>query len=129
MALSLAPLTMTNFEGERMKWSLWLLKHQAVAREFRVWVCSCSFTEGPPLTNTTFPHIVPLITLLERDAALLDSPEPWENTDNGVEVVMAHLEAARMVAHHGGLYHTNAEVKLQGKEALSLICDIQLTLG
>ena len=28
---------------------------------------------------------------------------------------MAHLEAARMVAHHGGLYHTNAEVKLQGK--------------
>lgn len=72
--------------------------------------------EGPPLTNTTFPHIVPLVTLLERDDALMDSPEPWEATDNGVEVVMAHLEAARMVAHHGGLYHTNAEVKLQGKQ-------------
>uniref|UniRef100_A0A8B9RYF6 SH2 domain containing 3C n=1 Tax=Accipiter nisus TaxID=211598 RepID=A0A8B9RYF6_9AVES len=71
--------------------------------------------EGPPLTNTTFPHIMPLVTLLERDEALTDSPEPWETTDNGVEVVMAHLEAARMVAHHGGLYHTNAEVKLQGK--------------
>uniref|UniRef100_A0A670YHW0 SH2 domain containing 3C n=1 Tax=Pseudonaja textilis TaxID=8673 RepID=A0A670YHW0_PSETE len=70
--------------------------------------------EGPPLSNTTFPHIVPLITLLERDTALPDHPEPWENLDNGVEVVMAHLEAARMVAHHGGLYHTNAEVKLQG---------------
>uniref|UniRef100_A0A8D2LTY9 SH2 domain containing 3C n=1 Tax=Varanus komodoensis TaxID=61221 RepID=A0A8D2LTY9_VARKO len=69
---------------------------------------------GPPLSNTTFPHIVPLITLLERDTALPDKPEPWENSDNGVEVVMAHLEAARMVAHHGGLYHTNAEVKLQG---------------
>ncbi|XP_049688704.1 SH2 domain-containing protein 3C isoform X1 [Accipiter gentilis] len=66
--------------------------------------------EGPPLTNTTFPHIMPLVTLLERDEALTDSPEPWETTDNGVEVVMAHLEAARMVAHHGGLYHTNAEV-------------------
>lgn len=73
------------------------------------------FPEGPPLSNTTFPHIVPLITLLERDTALPDNPEPWENLDNGVEVVMAHLEAARMVAHHGGLYHTNAEVKLQGK--------------
>lgn len=126
-ALSLAPLTMINFE--RLKWPLWLSKRQAVAREFRVWVCSCSLAEGPPLTTTTFPHIVPLITLLERDAALLDSPEPWENTDNGVEVVMAHLEAARMVAHHGGLYHTNAEMKLQGKEALSLIGEFQLTLG
>lgn len=72
-------------------------------------------TEGPPLTNTTFPHIVPLVTLLERDEALTDNPEPWEASDSGVEVVMAHLEAARMVAHHGGLYHTNAEVKLQGK--------------
>nr|XP_056716234.1 SH2 domain-containing protein 3C [Euleptes europaea] len=70
--------------------------------------------EGSPLSNTTFPHIVPLITLLERDTALPDNPEPWENLDDGVEVVMAHLEAARMVAHHGGLYHTNAEVKLQG---------------
>uniref|UniRef100_A0ACB8F0D4 SH2 domain-containing protein 3C n=1 Tax=Sphaerodactylus townsendi TaxID=933632 RepID=A0ACB8F0D4_9SAUR len=70
--------------------------------------------DGPPLSNTTFPHIVPLITLLERDTALPDNPEPWENVDDGVEVVMAHLEAARMVAHHGGLYHTNAEVKLQG---------------
>ncbi|EMP38112.1 SH2 domain-containing protein 3C, partial [Chelonia mydas] len=80
--------------------------------------------EGPPLTNTTFPHIVPLITLLERDAALLDSPEPWENTDNGVEVVMAHLEAARMVAHHGGLYHTNAEVKLQGFQGKAELLEI-----
>ncbi|XP_069729689.1 SH2 domain-containing protein 3C isoform X2 [Phaenicophaeus curvirostris] len=70
--------------------------------------------EGPPLTNTTFPHVMPLVTLLERDEALPDNPEPWETSDNGVEVVMAHLEAARMVAHHGGLYHTNAEVKLQG---------------
>lgn len=76
-----------------------------------------SISEGLPLSNTTFPHIVPLITLLERDTALPDNPEPWENLDDGVEVVMAHLEAARMVAHHGGLYHTNAEVKLQGKEA------------
>uniref|UniRef100_A0A8C0G1L9 SH2 domain containing 3C n=1 Tax=Chelonoidis abingdonii TaxID=106734 RepID=A0A8C0G1L9_CHEAB len=80
--------------------------------------------EGPPLTNTTFPHIVPLITLLERDAVLLDSPEPWENTDNGVEVVMAHLEAARMVAHHGGLYHTNAEVKLQGFQGKAELLEI-----
>ncbi|KAM9218004.1 SH2 domain-containing protein 3C isoform 2-T2 [Leptosomus discolor] len=80
--------------------------------------------EGPPLTNTTFPHIMPLVTLLERDEALTDSPEPWEATDNGVEVVMAHLEAARMVAHHGGLYHTNAEVKLQGFQGRAELLEI-----
>ncbi|XP_060106417.1 SH2 domain-containing protein 3C [Heteronotia binoei] len=80
--------------------------------------------EGPPLSNTTFPHIVPLITLLERDTALPDNPEPWENLDDGVEVVMAHPEAARMVAHHGGLYHTNAEVKLQGKEAHAELLEV-----
>ncbi|XP_071622243.1 SH2 domain-containing protein 3C isoform X3 [Heliangelus exortis] len=80
--------------------------------------------EGPPLTNTTFPHIMPLVTLLERDEALTDSPEPWESSDNGVEVVMAHLEAARMVAHHGGLYHTNAEVKLQGFQGRAELLEI-----
>ncbi|KAM9256572.1 SH2 domain-containing protein 3C isoform 1-T1 [Cariama cristata] len=80
--------------------------------------------EGPPLTNTTFPHIMPLVTLLERDEALTDSPEPWETSDNGVEVVMAHLEAARMVAHHGGLYHTNAEVKLQGFQGRAELLEV-----
>ncbi|XP_004849368.1 SH2 domain-containing protein 3C isoform X3 [Heterocephalus glaber] len=73
--------------------------------------------EGPPLSNTTFPHVLPLITLLECDAVPTEGPEPWGSTEHGVEVVLAHLEAARTVAHHGGLYHTNAEVKLQGFQA------------
>ncbi|XP_014719134.1 SH2 domain-containing protein 3C isoform X1 [Equus asinus] len=73
--------------------------------------------EGPPLSNTTFPHVLPLITLLECDSAPAEGPEPWGSTEHGVEVVLAHLEAARTVAHHGGLYHTNAEVKLQGFQA------------
>ncbi|XP_014322964.1 SH2 domain-containing protein 3C isoform X3 [Myotis lucifugus] len=73
--------------------------------------------EGPPLSNTTFPHVLPLITLLECDTAPAEGPEPWGSTEHGVEVVLAHLEAARTVAHHGGLYHTNAEVKLQGFQA------------
>ncbi|NP_001399452.1 SH2 domain-containing protein 3C isoform X5 [Mus musculus] len=73
--------------------------------------------EGPPLSNTTFPHVLPFITLLECDSAPAEGPEPWGSTEHGVEVVLAHLEAARTVAHHGGLYHTNAEVKLQGFQA------------
>lgn len=72
-------------------------------------------TESPPLSNTTFPHVLPFITLLECDSAPAEGPEPWGSTEHGVEIVLAHLEAARTVAHHGGLYHTNAEVKLQGE--------------
>lgn len=59
--------------------------------------------------------MLPLITLLECDSAPPEGPEPWGSTEHGVEVVLAHLEAARTVAHHGGLYNTNAEVKLQGE--------------
>ncbi|XP_018088249.1 SH2 domain-containing protein 3C isoform X2 [Xenopus laevis] len=83
--------------------------------------------ESLPLSNTTFPHIIPLITLLERDSPLLDGGEPWDNSDNGVEVVMAHLEAARMVAHHGGLYRTNTEMRLQGFHPRSDLLEVSST--
>ncbi|XP_071980248.1 SH2 domain-containing protein 3C isoform X2 [Engystomops pustulosus] len=83
--------------------------------------------ESLPLSNTTFPHIVPLITLLERDSPLLDGGEPWDSIDNGVEVVMSHLEAARMVAHHGGLYRTNAEMRLQGFHPRSDLLEVSST--
>ncbi|XP_064420469.1 SH2 domain-containing protein 3C isoform X2 [Latimeria chalumnae] len=75
--------------------------------------CMNEGKESCPLTNTTFPHIVPLITLMERDMVITDGPEPWESIDTGVEIIMAHLESARTIAHHGGLYRTNAEMKLQ----------------
>ncbi|NWX92818.1 SH2D3 protein, partial [Nothoprocta ornata] len=80
--------------------------------------------EGPPLSNTTFPHVVPLMTLLEREAALPERAEPWEQAESGVEVLMAHLEAARTVAQHGGLYHTNAAGKLQGFQGKAELLEI-----
>ncbi|XP_056396418.1 SH2 domain-containing protein 3C isoform X2 [Hyla sarda] len=83
--------------------------------------------ESLPLSNTTFPHILPLITLLERDSPQLDGGEPWDSIDNGVEVVMSHLEAARMVAHHGGLYRTNAEMRLQGFHPRSDLLEVSST--
>ncbi|KAM8796508.1 SH2 domain-containing protein 3C isoform 2-T2 [Eudromia elegans] len=79
---------------------------------------------GPPLSNTTFPHVVPLVTLLEREAALPERTEPWEQADSSGEVLMAHLEAARTVAQHGGLYRTNAEGKLQGFQAKAELLEI-----
>lgn len=47
--------------------------------------------------------------------AVGDALEPWESAEVGVDVVMYHLEAARTIAHHGGIYRTNSETKLQGK--------------
>lgn len=75
-------------------------------------------SESSALSNTTFPHIIPVLSLLERGMALGDVLEPWESAEVGVDVVMYHLEAARTIAHHGELYRTNAETKLQGKRKL-----------
>ncbi|XP_072344747.1 SH2 domain-containing protein 3C-like isoform X2 [Scyliorhinus torazame] len=80
--------------------------------------------EVSPLTNTAFPHVVPLITLLERNVVNADNLEAWEISESGVEVVMSHLEAARMIAHHGGLYRTNAELKLQGFQENEQVLEI-----
>uniref|UniRef100_A0A3B3CVQ7 SH2 domain containing 3Ca n=2 Tax=Oryzias melastigma TaxID=30732 RepID=A0A3B3CVQ7_ORYME len=70
--------------------------------------------ESSALSNTTFPHILPVLSLLERGMAVGEVLEPWESTEVGVDVVMYHLEAARTIAHHGEIYRTNAESKLQG---------------
>ena len=79
-------------------------------------VCVC-VPESPALNSTSFPHVVPLLSLLERGVATQgEGLEPWESVEAGVDVVMCHLEAARTIAHHGGIYRTNAEAKLQGEE-------------
>lgn len=78
---------------------------------------SPSLSESSTLSNTSFPHIIPVLSLLERGVALGEALEPWESAEVGVgvDVVMYHLEAARTIAHHGEIYRTNTETKLQGK--------------
>lgn len=78
------------------------------------------FPESSTLSNTSVPHIIPILSLLERGMALGETLEPWESAEVGVDVVMYHLEAARTIAHHGGIYRTNAESKVQGKERVGL---------
>lgn len=80
--------------------------------------------ESSVLSNTSFPHIIPVLSLLERGLALGESLEPWESAEVGVDVVMYHLEAARTIAHHGGIYRTNAETKLQGFQERTEIHEI-----
>ncbi|XP_020340418.2 SH2 domain-containing protein 3C isoform X1 [Oncorhynchus kisutch] len=84
--------------------------------------------ESTVLSNTSFPHVVPLLSLLERSVVVGEGPgagmESWEKVEAGVDVVMSHLEAARTIAHHGGLYRTNAETKLQGFQEREEVLEI-----
>ncbi|KAK2819042.1 hypothetical protein Q5P01_024603 [Channa striata] len=80
--------------------------------------------ESSVLSNTSFPHIIPVLSLLERGVALGETLEPWESAEVGVDVVMHHLEAARTIAHHGGIYRTNAEMKVQGLQERAEIHEI-----
>lgn len=80
--------------------------------------------ESCPLSNTSFPHVLPLLFLLEKSAALGEGAEPWETVEAGVDVVMFHLGAARTVAQLGGIYRTNAEAKLQDFQVQSDILEL-----
>ncbi|XP_077399168.1 SH2 domain-containing protein 3C isoform X3 [Vanacampus margaritifer] len=80
--------------------------------------------ESSVVSNTTFPHTIPVLSLLVRGLALGEVLEPWESAEVGVDVVMHHLEAARTIAHHGGIYRSNVESKLQGFQVQADIHEI-----
>ncbi|CAL8344344.1 unnamed protein product [Lota lota] len=88
--------------------------------------------ESTQLTGTSFPHIIPLLLLLERRTALgegawqaeraeswegevsWEGEDSWEAEGSGVDAVMSHLAAARTIAQLGGIYCANADIKLMG---------------
>ncbi|XP_029017202.1 SH2 domain containing 3Cb isoform X2 [Betta splendens] len=79
--------------------------------------------ESCPLSNTSFPHVLPLLSLLERSPAG-EGTEPWETLDVGVDVVLFHLGAARTIAQLGGIYRSNTEHKLQDFQDQAEVLDI-----
>ncbi|KAI3372942.1 hypothetical protein L3Q82_023382 [Scortum barcoo] len=83
--------------------------------------------ESCPLSNTSFPHILPLLSLLEKSVAVGEGMEPWETVEVGVDVVMFHLGAARTIAQLGGIYRSNAESKLQGFQEQAEVLELFLT--
>ncbi|KAF7662573.1 hypothetical protein LDENG_00232870, partial [Lucifuga dentata] len=80
--------------------------------------------ESCPLSNTTFPHVVPLLSLLEKSVAVSEGAEPWETVEAGVDVVMFHLGAARTIAQLGSIYQSNAENKLKGFQEQAEILEL-----
>uniref|UniRef100_A0AAQ6IDK0 Ras-GEF domain-containing protein n=1 Tax=Anabas testudineus TaxID=64144 RepID=A0AAQ6IDK0_ANATE len=83
--------------------------------------------ESCPLSNTTFPHVLPLLSLLEKSMAGGEGTEPWDMVEVGVDVVMFHLGAARTFAQLGGIYCSNAENKLQGFQEQAEVLELFLT--
>uniref|UniRef100_A0A3Q3NRJ2 SH2 domain containing 3C n=1 Tax=Labrus bergylta TaxID=56723 RepID=A0A3Q3NRJ2_9LABR len=83
--------------------------------------------ESCPLSSTTFPHVLPLLSLLEKSVAVGEGAEPWETVEAGVDVVMFHLGAARTIAQLGGIYRSNTESRLQGFQEQPEVLELFLT--
>ncbi|XP_061096775.1 breast cancer anti-estrogen resistance protein 3 isoform X3 [Conger conger] len=66
-----------------------------------------------PVDSTTVPLLMPLLTLMERPAVVFEGMELWENNDQGCEIMLRHLEVARVVAHNADAYRANAESVLK----------------
>ncbi|XP_075901173.1 breast cancer anti-estrogen resistance protein 3 homolog isoform X2 [Nelusetta ayraudi] len=55
------------------------------------------------------PLLLPLLTLMERPSITPEGMELWETSDQGCDIMLRHLEAARDVAHSSHGYTANAE--------------------
>lgn len=62
------------------------------------------------------PLLLPLLTLMERPSITPEGMELWETSDQGCDIMLRHLEAARDVAHSSHGYTANAEKILRGMQ-------------
>ncbi|XP_053337426.1 SH2 domain containing 3Cb isoform X2 [Clarias gariepinus] len=87
-------------------------------------------TDGKELcepSETTVPHVLPLLLLLEKSAIILEGSESWESLDSGMDSVLCHLNSARIIARHGETYCSNAKAKLQGFHEQPDVLEVFLT--
>ncbi|XP_062855100.1 breast cancer anti-estrogen resistance protein 3 isoform X2 [Trichomycterus rosablanca] len=66
-----------------------------------------------PLSSTTIPLLIPLLTLMERPTVTFEGMELWESSDDGCEIMLRHLDEARAVARNADTYTYNAQRVLQ----------------
>uniref|UniRef100_A0A3Q1CUG8 BCAR3 adaptor protein, NSP family member n=1 Tax=Amphiprion ocellaris TaxID=80972 RepID=A0A3Q1CUG8_AMPOC len=67
---------------------------------------------SPPVVCV--PLLLPLLTLMERPSITPEGAELWETSDQGCDIMLRHLEAARDVAHNAKSYTDNARAILEG---------------
>ncbi|KAM7046508.1 breast cancer anti-estrogen resistance protein 3 isoform 2-T2 [Acridotheres tristis] len=71
-------------------------------------------TISAPQNNITVPLLMPLVTLLERQAVVFEGTEQWESSDQSGEIMLRHLNTARLLAQHAQSFRLTAERLLQG---------------
>ncbi|XP_006797934.1 breast cancer anti-estrogen resistance protein 3 homolog [Neolamprologus brichardi] len=81
-------------------------------RQLRLDLMERYITSSPPVVCVPLP--LPLLTLMERPSIAPDGVELWETSDQGCDIMLRHLEAARNVARNAHGYTANAQKILQG---------------
>ncbi|XP_024421140.2 breast cancer anti-estrogen resistance protein 3 isoform X2 [Desmodus rotundus] len=64
--------------------------------------------------NISVPLLMPLVTLMERQAVTFEGTDMWEKNDESCEIMMNHLATARLMAEAASSYRLNAERILEG---------------
>ncbi|NWS04770.1 BCAR3 protein, partial [Motacilla alba] len=72
------------------------------------------WTSDAPQNNITVPLLMPLVTLMERQAVVFEGMELWESSDQSGEIMLRHLGTARLIAQHAETFRLTAEQLLQG---------------
>ncbi|NXF14539.1 BCAR3 protein, partial [Rhodinocichla rosea] len=72
------------------------------------------WTSDAPQNNVTVPLLMPLVTLMERQAVVFEGMELWESSDQSGEIMLRHLGTARLIAQHAQTFQLRAQQLLQG---------------
>ncbi|XP_053446284.1 breast cancer anti-estrogen resistance protein 3 isoform X2 [Nycticebus coucang] len=67
-----------------------------------------------PPNNVSVPLLMPLVTLMERQAVTFEGTDMWEKNDQSCEIMLNHLATARFMAEAADSYRVNAERILAG---------------
>ncbi|CAH1785295.1 unnamed protein product [Owenia fusiformis] len=125
-ALGLIPITRL-----RRTWQKFQERHPKSSATFQnhllpAYVSNNQGVSSTALQNTSVPHILPLAQLLER---ILDPKLPllpWEqqNENYGIDVLLAHLNGARSITEHCGLYKIKSALVINSLENDQSLLDI-----
>ena len=80
-----------------------------------------------PLTHVTVPYIVPLVELLERESWDAKNLQVWENDPNtyfGLDILLAHMDTARLITEQYGLYRITSFNLMRGFRPDKAVLDV-----
>ncbi|XP_058994557.1 breast cancer anti-estrogen resistance protein 3 isoform X3 [Mustela lutreola] len=67
-----------------------------------------------PPNKISVPLLMPLVTLMERQAVTFEGTDMWEKNDESCEIMLNHLATARLMTETADSYRMNAERILEG---------------